>query len=142
MQRTQNYNLCQWAAEDRILRSDFNADNQKIDTPLKANADAMPRIVTGSYTGDGTYGPDHPNTLTFDFTPKLLLVAHSGENSSWFLWMHGCAQSKWGRESCVEAVTVSGNRVSWYVCAGNPSYCNASYQCNNNGETYRYLAIG
>ena len=38
---TPNFNLCQWEADDKVLRSDFNADNQKIDAALKANADAI-----------------------------------------------------------------------------------------------------
>jgi len=31
---TQNYNLCQWEPEDPVLRTDFNADNAKIDAAL------------------------------------------------------------------------------------------------------------
>ena len=36
MLQTTNYQLNQWEADDRILRTDFNADNSKIDTALKA----------------------------------------------------------------------------------------------------------
>lgn len=71
MQRTTNYNLCQWAAEDRIMRSDFNADNQKIDAALAT----MPRIVTGTYVGDGTAS----RFIDLGFTPRALYVcAESG----------------------------------------------------------------
>ena len=38
---TTNYNLNQWEATDKVLRTDFNADNAKIDAALKANADAI-----------------------------------------------------------------------------------------------------
>ena len=31
---TPNFNLCQWEATDKVLRSDFNADNQKLDAAL------------------------------------------------------------------------------------------------------------
>ena len=31
---TNNYNLCQWEASDKVLRTDFNADNAKIDAAL------------------------------------------------------------------------------------------------------------
>ena len=34
MNRTQNYNLCQWEAADKVQRTDFNADNAKIDAAL------------------------------------------------------------------------------------------------------------
>ena len=34
MRKTANYDLCQWDAEDRILREDFNSDNEKIDAAI------------------------------------------------------------------------------------------------------------
>ena len=34
MRKTANYDLCQWDPEDRILREDFNRDNQKIDETM------------------------------------------------------------------------------------------------------------
>lgn len=34
MNQTNNYQLSQWDPEDRILRTDFNSDNQKIETAL------------------------------------------------------------------------------------------------------------
>ena len=33
---TSNYNLNQWSASDRVLRTEFNADNAKIDAAVKA----------------------------------------------------------------------------------------------------------
>ena len=36
MRQTANYQLSQWDAEDRILREDFNRDNQKIDETMAA----------------------------------------------------------------------------------------------------------
>ena len=41
MTKTTNYQLNQWAKSDRVMMDDFNADNQKIDAALKANADAI-----------------------------------------------------------------------------------------------------
>lgn len=32
------------------------------------------RIATGSYVGTGTYGSGNPNTLTFEFEPKIVIV--------------------------------------------------------------------
>ena len=34
MEHTEHYQLSQWAAEDRILRTDFNADHAKLDAAL------------------------------------------------------------------------------------------------------------
>ena len=36
MNHTTNYQLSQWESTDRILMSDFNSDNSKIDAALKA----------------------------------------------------------------------------------------------------------
>ncbi|MBS1384437.1 MAG: hypothetical protein HPZ90_08585, partial [Flavonifractor sp.] len=36
----------------------------------------VPKIATGSYTGTGTYGADNPCSLTFNFSPKLVIVRH------------------------------------------------------------------
>jgi len=33
---TPNYSLCQWEADDQVLRTEFNADNAKIDAALKS----------------------------------------------------------------------------------------------------------
>lgn len=140
MQRTQNYNLCQWAAEDRILRSDFNADNQKIDAALKANADAMPHIVIGSYTGNGKYGSSNKNSLTFSFEPKIIFM-HVYNTRDYncvpmcYIWVNGatsCASHFSGYDN---TVSWSGHTVSWYSN-------NAEQQFNENNKIYHYLVIG
>lgn len=35
---TERYSLCQWEAEDAVIRSDFNSDNLKIDAALREKA--------------------------------------------------------------------------------------------------------
>lgn len=47
-EQTGNYNLSQWAGADRILLADFNSDNAKIDTALKALADAVAAKADGA----------------------------------------------------------------------------------------------
>ena len=44
MNKTSNYQLCQWDGEDRILRTDFNEDNAKIDAALKQQANSIAGI--------------------------------------------------------------------------------------------------
>ena len=43
---TTNYQLSQWETTDRILMTDFNSDNAKIDAALKANAEAIAAETT------------------------------------------------------------------------------------------------
>ena len=51
---TPNFNLCQWEATDKVLRSDFNADNQKIDAALKA---AVPAGLIAAWSGAASAVP-------------------------------------------------------------------------------------
>ena len=38
---TTNYNLNQWEATDKVLRTEFNEDNAKIDAALKVHSDGI-----------------------------------------------------------------------------------------------------
>lgn len=74
---TENLNLCQWAAEDPVLREDFNADNAKIEAAINAanaNISARCRVVVGSYTGDGAA----TRTIDLGVSPKFVWVWQSG----------------------------------------------------------------
>ena len=46
--QTENYGLNQWLATDQVVRTDFNADNAKIDAALegKAEAEAVSALQT------------------------------------------------------------------------------------------------
>ena len=112
---------------------------------------AKVQIETGSYTGTGTYGSSNPNSLTFDFQPKIMGVTANGS----FQLGGGGADN---RLSLVEAYTESfqfkngfginvsnygygrktngGRTIEWY------STNSASGQSNESGETYYYFAIG
>ena len=64
------------------IKTMMNDNWDKIDEKVKAALDDIGdlqseqvRIATGSYEGTGTYGASNPCSLTFDFAPKLLIVA-------------------------------------------------------------------
>ena len=50
--QTANYQLNQWEAEDKVLRTEFNADNAKLDAALKVNADAISGEAAARAAGD------------------------------------------------------------------------------------------
>lgn len=117
-------------------------------------ATTAPKIATGTYVGTGMAGPSNPNTLTFDFSPKLVVVqsdnysnmnfVSSGMRANWVLLLNGVnevrvAFSHSNVSSSPLAVNWSGNTVSWYHDETNP-YDNS--QLNSAGQTYRYFAIG
>ena len=43
--RKERYQLCQWKETDKVLRTEFNADNAKIDAAIKAYDDPVPRVL-------------------------------------------------------------------------------------------------
>lgn len=140
---TQNFNLNQWTLSDDVRMEDFNSDNTKLETALSG----MMQCATGSYTGTGEYGAEHPNTLTFDFTPMLVIVTADDGNGAW-------SQMTAIRGSGTASVMVNymfnstahvantsipsiwGDRsLTWY------SSHNTS-QSNNNTAVYHYVAMG
>lgn len=116
------------------------------------------RIATGSYTGTGTYGSSNPNSLTFDFEPKLVfmfrnkLPMYGDVNSSAYQPVYGTTIGMtaeysrslfniYGRRTGDDYYLYAkksndGKTLSWYHEAS------ASAQINNSGVTYQYIAIG
>jgi hypothetical protein len=106
------------------------------------------RVQVLSYVGTGTYGSSNPNSLTFDFVPKLVIVALSKDKSNnpnvrpepydgWsnmFLWIHGMAMT--GMSQSTIYFTNDGKKLSWYAS----NY--AGSQCNESGSVYTAVAIG
>ena len=148
MNRTTNYNLCQWEETDRVRRTDFNEDNVKIDAAIKAEADARAagiaavsaalaqkgncQIVTGQYIGDGQCGQSHPNSLTFSQPPVLVLVS---EDYTLVMTRGGdCGYLLQSGTSEMTYTTWSGNSVSWY---GDYPY----RQMNASRKVYHYVAF-
>ena len=107
------------------------------------NAREVPKIEVGSYLGTGTYGASNPNSLTFGFEPKLLLLSYGtaglqpngGYWQNCFIWFSGNQNVLSGSASYPNTFSSDGNTLSWY---GN----NANGQCNISSATYNYIAIG
>lgn len=140
---TEHYDLCQWEATDQVQRTDFNADNAKVDAALntlagqvaeKADGDDLAalsetvaghtaalnskgncRIVYGSYNGSGAYGSANPCTLTFDGKPLAVFVmAQSHNSNTWAAFLPMIRGAQWASASTPCTVTWSENGVSWY----------------------------
>ena len=141
MEQTSNYQLNQWAESDRILRTDFNSDNAKIEAALADLTEAVAgcgncQIVYGSYAGAGNYGSTHPNSLTFSGQPLLVLVLDDRLGAIAAL-VHGapCATLMYPRDNIREMDLIwSGNSVSW----NSDSTIN---QMNASGRLYYYIAF-
>lgn len=96
-------------------------------------------VEFGSYVGAGQHGASHPNTLTFNYEPRMLFVAKSttylDSTSDTLHWIYGLAIGRSGVK-----YTVTDNTISWYTTSTGSSA--DAYQCNESGATYYYLAIG
>lgn len=150
---TQHYGLCQWKASDQVLRTEFNQDNTKVDQALNELAEhsaSLERTIaslaagTGncqvyvtSYTGTGTYGKNHPCTLSFPFPPALVLVmGHFGmgltiAGSDSLVVMSGS-----GGDSCNATWSDGQKTVSWFITT------NETDQMNSSGWLYHVTALG
>lgn len=101
------------------------------------------RIATGSYVGTGTYGEDNPNSLTFEFEPKFLIVQRSTTNyPGGFIWIDGISEigSVFTDTSSGASLRISiiknEKDITWY------STSNAEKQMNLVDSYYYYIAIG
>ena len=93
------------------------------------------KVTAGSYTGNGQYGKETPNSLSFPFPPKFLMIAEPQgysviviNNSQYTFYSGG---GTW-----YLFATWSGNSVSWYSPDGERG------QMNSSGKTYTYYAFG
>lgn len=143
MQRT--YPASEWSIK---VRSYYYASGW---TPWRtlATTNDFAKIAIGSYVGTGTYSSANPNTLNFDFEPKVLIVVADGANSSYpgFVIVRGQSYSNGIGSYSNSAVGYdlrtawAGNSVSWYT-NNTFDHGRAYAQLNAEGVTYRYIALG
>lgn len=125
------------------------------------------QVVSGSYVGTGTYGADAPNTLTFSFAPKLvIMLGYKDTYSSWNPCFGGGETQQDGYSKITvmtaAAITASFKQNAGFRNYSYPGTSNISYgkksedgktftwynaygahnQFNTSGYTYHYLAIG
>lgn len=135
-------------------------------TDVKGNLITIPdsqiegglQVVFGSYVGTGTYGSSNPNSLTFDFAPKFVMLFGWVSNNSSALFAGSYGSSchlvmatdflpadayKFGDGFALNSTSnaygkksADGKTIYWY----NTS--NDGYQANGGGYRYYYMAIG
>ena len=158
---TTNYQLCQWEATDKVLRTDFNQDNQKIDAALAAHdgalagkagagelsalvqrttaLEARPTLVTGTYTGNGASS----QFISLGSTPKAVLVMDAGGYmSNMYLDYHYGGLALDGAP-VTQNQDATGEYVLSVESGGFRVYCNFSAKIYTNDEdtVYHYLAV-
>lgn len=129
--QTEHYGLNQWAAEDPVLREEFNRDFQLLDEILTGKGNC--KIEVGSYDGTGTYNSTGANRLAFDGVPLVVIV----HNDTCLFAFHGdgMGQILTNGGGWTVSLNWEGNSVSWY------NRDDASKQMNAPGVRYYYLAL-
>ena len=114
-------------------------------------------VVTGSYTGTGVAGQNNPNSLTFGFCPKLLMLFdRSGALYKFSMantfaigntegltteYVQGALFNAYYYSNAAMYMyakkSADGKTIYWYHSSGG-----VGQQANASGVTYRYVAIG
>lgn len=106
------------------------------------------RMATGSYTGTGTYGSSNPNSLTFEFEPKVFAIYKAGSYalnmfifpvSESLISLYTTPPSMSGANQnnlIFSQFSHDSKTLKWY------STDNYGYQCNRSGTIYSYIALG
>ena len=141
MTKTQHYQLNQWDAGDRVLREDFNADNQKIDQTIFDLAAKTPKIIIGTYHGEAHdlgYNQGQTQEINLGFRPKIVFITTntSLKNENAAILFGGMEYVYNNKVLC--RITENGFMV------GTAKYDNTivSPDLNSKYSNYTYLAIG
>ena len=156
-------NVTQFVGSDSFNMARFNTMIQQINSGVNSEVSALTNLInsgakiqTGSYVGTGTYGSSNPCTLTFDFAPVAFYISgpfstkltscvgvmiknKNNSNQSGFLVINLDNAGLSSDNSVYNFLcNFSGKTISyWAEYDGG-----ANYQCNVNGYTYMYYAIG
>lgn len=121
----------------------LNISNPTIaDAISKLQLNIYDNIVTmGTYIGTGEYGASHPNSLTFNFVPRIIIILGDESVNLGYgigIFMGGCL-SGFSAQNQGHSLTVTwdtdGKKVDWY------NSNNTSNQLNVLNATYTYVAI-
>ncbi len=149
---TPNYQLHQWAPEDKFLRTDFNDDLNKIDTALGDSATKTAaleaavkkfgncQIETFTYTGTGTHGENNPTRIRFSKVPVLFLV--QGEMGLLVSSDQGPGTIIASYANSVNSEIIRNIAITWN--GSQASFYDSSldyYQMNVAGKRYRVVAF-
>ena len=158
MNRTTNYNLCQFEETDRVRRTDFNEDNAKIDAAVKAvdrrvdgleasKADKtalaaveakISRIVTGTYAGTG--GSSGVRRISLPGRPKLVLIRTDYPSTSHHDEAIAITDICLCRCDTYSSLSVDPP-TSGYALENNGFTVPANCDQNYSGSTQHYMAI-
>lgn len=153
---TENYQLCQWEATDQVKRTEFNADNAKVDEALKGHDDEIAALAAQdtvlesaialcgnceiayfTYMGTSTNENLVPTQIAFPKDPLFYVVMGNrntvpytafGSRSMSFVYLMLSDSHR------ATAATWTGNTLSF-------SATHPEWQVNEQGVTYHVVAL-
>ena len=139
MTKTEHYHLNQWEPADRVLMTDFNEDNRKIEEALGAKCE----LVFGTYGGNN----NDNRAIHLGFRPKaVFLCTEDGKTYNNAAYLGGLAldgfpakgeSTATGKINLI-TVTDQGFTVrNGAVQSGSGTYISANLQ----GRMYHYIAF-
>lgn len=140
--QTEHYGLNQWEARDQVLREEFNADNRKLDEALAQLSASIPRLVFGTYTGDGASS----QYIDLGAAPRAVFVsaAHGAVfyhyNATDYYWggMALAGAPVTTESGSYEVLAIQGTGFSvFYGSVGSGDYIHS----NKSGTVYYYMAL-
>ena len=95
------------------------------------------RISSGSYAGNGKTGQSNPSSLTFDFTPVLVVIIRKSSPGTHTLFVRPNGYGPMG--DTMGTITWGEKKVSWYC---QNSQVAGDVQMNMSGSDYYYVGLG
>ena len=128
---TTNYELPIWAADDAFLRTEFNDTNQKVEDALTEIAAGVPKIIHGSYTGNGMTSQVISLPLG---APQALIVSLNGQLGTTNITYGGVVFPGGGNN----AITIG---TDGFTATGSGTGSGTRPAANMNGTVYHYIAF-
>lgn len=159
MQQTSNYQLNQWEGTDRILRTDFNADNAKIDAAIAAVRNLCPveKLLETSITSTSTQADIDVSSIDLTAYRTLMIYLNCSSNTTAARiqlrlndlesYQDHSLEETWLAQASIGEVPQKGD-FRFFVTLGN--YCtgegrsvyyyNSSFRCNSSNIMVADLA--
>ena len=168
MNRTANYNLCQFEAGDQVQRTDFNEDNAKIDAALSGHDSSLgslsSKITSLTSTVNGKASQSALDTLKNQVAKlgncriEALTYTGTGRHGTAnptqvtfsarpaFFIIHGLAQFIIGPSPVNKLITTLYNGPVYCDCSWSGNRLSfwgtdADTQLNHNGTVYTVIAL-
>ena len=132
-----------------LARLVIGKDGKDLNELLEGLLKSAAKIQVGTYIGTGTAGSSNPNSLTFNFEPKLVFIYSvqaqtegSTQHIRHAFYVYGgqmMVSDSYQGTGGTNRVTIDGSVMSWY---NNNSSANAALQLNTSGAQYVYVAVG